>query len=188
MVDDPVTVKGSPVRSLQKFVEVELSAEEREAMLNALPPEYASRFRKTILATETVPVNMLNRITEEAAKAKGESLDKFARRAGACGASDAMKGIYRFFAMVMTPPAVLGRAGQMWNTLYNRGEMIVAEQTENSARIRLTDFPSELAGCTRITGWIERMAEMTGVKEITVQHNQCYAKGAKFCEWQLNWK
>ena len=187
MVDESVTVKGSPVRSLQKFIDSELSPDQREAVFRSLPAEYASRFRAPILATETVPVHMLNRFTEEAAKAKGETVEAFATRAGRDAAGDAVKGIYRFFALVMTPPALLGKAGQMWSSLYNRGELRVEDQTDHSARIRLANFPSEPAGCARVTGWIERMAELTGVKDVTVQQTQCYAKGGQACEWNVKW-
>jgi predicted hydrocarbon binding protein len=188
MVDESVTVKGSPVRSLQKFVEAELSPEQRETMFRNLPAEFGERFRTTILPTETVPIHMLNRFTEEAANAKGEPLEAFAQRAGREAAGDAVRGIYRFFALVMTPAAVLGKAAQIWGTLYNRGEMRVEDQTDNSARILVRDFPSEVASCSRATGWIERLAELTGVSELKVEHTQCAAKGATSCEWTLNWR
>lgn len=187
-LDESVTVKGSPVRSLQKFIDSNLTPEQRNTVFRALPAEYGARFRTPILATETVSVHMLNRITEEAAKATGESLEEFARRAGKEGASDAVKGIYRFFALVLTPPALLSKASQMWSSLYNRGQLRVEDQTSNSARIRLADFPSEIAGCSRFTGWLERMAEMTGAKHIEVEHVQCYSKGAKDCAWTIRWQ
>jgi len=186
--DESVTVKGSPVRSLQKFIDAELTPEQREKVYQAMPGTYGARFRGPILATETIPVTILNRFTEEAAKAKGEAVDQFARRAGREGASDAVKGIYRFFALVMTPPALLSKASQMWSSLYNRGELKVDDQTSNSARIRLVGFPSEPAGCARITGWMERMAELTGVKNVNVQQTQCYAKGQPNCEWIVKWQ
>ncbi|HKR62910.1 MAG TPA: hypothetical protein VJZ00_04195 [Thermoanaerobaculia bacterium] len=188
MVDESVTVKGSPVRSLQKFIDSELTIEQRDRLFAGLPPEYADRFRKPILATETIPVHILNRFTEEAAKAKGEPLETFAHRAGREGASDAIKGIYRFFALVMTPPAILGKAGAMWSSLYNRGDLQVVEQTDNSARIRISNFPSEPAMCARFGGWLERMAELTGVKDVQVQKNRCAAKGESCCEWKLQWQ
>lgn len=188
MVDESVTVKGSPVRSLQKFIEEELSADQRERLFAAIPPEYAARFRTPVLATESVPIHMLNVVTEEAARAKGEPLEQFALRAGRAAAGEAVKGIYRFFALVLTPAALLSKAGAMWKTVYNRGDFAVVEQTESSARIRLSDFPSEAAGCARISGWISRMADMTGVKDVNVRHNQCSARGAKQCEWELNWR
>jgi uncharacterized protein (TIGR02265 family) len=188
MVDESVTVKGSPVRSLQKFIESELTPEQRQAVLDALPAEYAIRFRSPILATETIPVHMLNRFTEEAAKAKGEPLEAFARRAGREAAGDAVKGIYRFFALVLTPPALISKASHMWSSLYNRGQMRVDEQGDTGARVRIVNFPSEAAGCARVSGWIERMAELTGVKDIRVVKTECFAKGGEHCEWTVNWR
>ena len=186
--DDIVTVKGTPVRSLQKFIEAELTPEQRNAVLGALPPDFAARLRGPILATETIPVHILNQMTEAAAAAKGEPLEAFARRAGREGASAAMKGIYRFIALVMTPASLLNRASQMWSALYNRGDMRVENQTDHSATIKLLGFPSEHAGCARITGWIERMGEMTGAKNVRVRQTQCYAKGAGHCEWTIEWQ
>jgi uncharacterized protein (TIGR02265 family) len=188
MVDDSVTVKGSPVRSLQKFIEAELTAEQRQRVLDALPAEFATRFQRPILPTESVPVHFLNRLTEEAAKVRNEPLEQFARYAGREAAGEAVKGIYRFFALVLTPAALLSKASQMWSSLYNRGNMRVDEQTDTSARIRIHDFPSEVAGCERVTGWIERMAEMTGAKDIHVQQTSCYARGGECCEWRVRWR
>ena len=187
MADDSVTVKGSPVRSLQKFIESELTPSQRDAVLDCLRPEYAARLRGHILPTETIPVSVLNQLTEAAAHAKAEPVEQFGRRAGREGAADAVKGIYRFFALVLTPSALLAKASQMWSALYNRGQLRVEDQTDHGATIKLLDFPSEVAGCSRTTGWIERMAELTGVKNVRIQQTQCYAKGAPHCEWSITW-
>ena|ERR1051325_3320417 len=187
MPDATVTVKGSPVRSLQKFIDAELTPEQRDLVLRALPADYGQRLRGPVLATETIPVMVLNKFTEEAAKVKGEPVEQFAKRAGREAAADAIKGIYRFFALVLTPSALLSKASQMWSSLYNRGEMKIDNQTDKGATIRLLNFPSEQAGCSRITGWIERMAELTGAKDVKVQQTQCFTKGASHCEWTVKW-
>jgi hypothetical protein len=186
-VDESVTVKGSPVRSLQKFFEANLTPAQKESVLSTLPAEWAQRLRGPILPTETIPVHVLNKMTAEAAHAKGEPVEAFARRAGREAAGDAVKGIYRFFALVLTPAALLSKASQMWSSLYSRGDLRVDEQTSNSARLRLLNFPSEAANCQRVTGWIERMAQITGVKNVDVKQTQCYAKGAANCEWVVKW-
>jgi predicted hydrocarbon binding protein len=187
MPDESVTVKGSPVRSLLRFIETELSSSERDAALATLPAEYARRLRNPVLPTETIPVHVLNQLTEAAAKSKGETVEQFGKRAGREAAGDAVRGIYRFFALVLTPSALLSKASQMWGALYNRGQLHVTDQTDHGATIKLVDFPSEIAGCSRTTGWIERMAEMTGVKDVRIQQTQCYAKGAPHCEWSITW-
>ena len=187
-VDASVTVKGSPVRSLQKFIDAELTSEQRATVLRSLPPEYAERVGRVILATETIPVHALNQLTEAAAKARHEPVEQFARRAGRQGAEDAIKGIYRFFATLMTPAGLLAKATSMWSSLYNRGRLEVFDQKDTSAHLRLVDFPSEIAGCNRVTGWIERMAELTGAKNVHVDQTQCYSKGAPHCEWFVRWQ
>jgi len=186
--DESITVKGSPVRSLQKFIEAELTSEQREAVLATLPPDFARRLRAPVLATETIPIWVLNQMAEQAAKAKGEPVDAFARRAGREGANDAVKGIYRFFALAMSPGSLLNKASTMWSTLNNRGTMQVADQTDRTATIKLLDYPSETAHCARVTGWIERMGELTGAKNVRVEQTQCYAKGAPHCQWTIDWQ
>jgi hypothetical protein len=188
MVDESVTVKGTPARSLQRFLDAELTAAQRDELFRALPVDYSQRFRTPVLATETLPVHMLNRLTEEAARIKGEPLDRFARRAGREAAAEAVKGIYRFFALVMTPAALLSRATHMWSTVYSRGELQIESGSGKAATIRLVNFPAEVAGCARITGWIERMLEMTGVRAIRIEKTQCFARGEAACEWQLRWE
>ena len=183
-----VTVKGSPVRSLQKFIEADLTDDQNSALYAALPPEPAERFKTPILPTETIPVHLLNRVTEEAARIKGEPLDVFARRAGREAAAEAVRGIYRFFAMVLTPAALLSKAGRMWSSIYNVGELVVSDQTDTSATIALLNFPSELAGCLRFTGWIERLAEMTGAKDVRIEQTKCFSRGDDHCEWQIRWR
>lgn len=185
--DLTVTVKGSPVRSLLAFIDKELTPAQREEVFGALSPEVAQRFRTPLLATETIPVHLLNALTVEVARVRNEPIEVFGVRAGRAAANDAVKGIYRFFAMVLTPPALLSKASQMWRTLYNRGDLRVEKPDDHSGRIRLVDFPSELAGCARITGWIEGMATLTGAKNIKVKQIACYAKGAAACEWDIHW-
>jgi V4R domain len=186
--EDSVTVKGSPIRSLLKFLEAELSAQQRDEVMRTLSPADATRLR-TILPTETLPVHILNQLTEAAARAKGESVESFAIRAGKSAAADAVRGVWRLFALVLRrPTALLNRASVMWHSLYSQGELQVKSSTDHSANIRLASFPSELAGCSRMTGWIEGLAEMTGVKNVRVRQVQCRAKGAAACEWEIQWE
>ena len=187
MPETPVTVKGSPIRSLMKFVEGELSAEQRAELFARLPADDAARLRGHVLVTDSLPVSMLNRMTEEAAKVRHEPLQAFARRAGRAAASDAFSGVYRVFALVLTPEKLLEKAARIWSSLYNRGEMVVESRTAHSAHIRLMNFPSEEAGCARITGWIERMVELTGVRNPRIVQTHCFTRGAPACEWDIQW-
>ncbi|HVT04355.1 MAG TPA: hypothetical protein VHL58_13385 [Thermoanaerobaculia bacterium] len=185
--DESVTVKGSPIKSLLKFIDTELTASQREEAFRNLPPKYAERLRVPPLATESIPVAMLNALTEECAKVKGEPLETFARRAGSFAASEAFSGIYRVFALILTPHALLGKASIIWGSLYNRGEMKIEGETKESARVIIHNFPMEPAGCARITGWLEKMVALTGAKNGRVTQTKCFSRGAAACEWEIVW-
>ena len=181
------TTKGAILRSLLKFIDGDLTSTQRDAAVAALPDADRSVVaRKAILASEKVSEFTLNRLTVEAAKAKGETVDRFGRRAGAAELRDAV-GVYRFFTIVMTPTALLKKASSLWSTVHSHGALAVENITDNSASIRLSDFPSEEAHCARLTGWIEGLGDMTGVRIVRVEHDACMTRGDADCRWQLQW-
>ena len=184
---DQATTKGAILRSLLKFIDGDLTPAQREqaiASLSAADREVVTR--KSILASEKISEFTLNHLTVAAAAAKGEPLDSFGRRAGAAELRDAL-GIYRFLTSVLTPAAVLRKASTMWSTVHSHGALTVDEMTDDSARIRLSGFPSEEAHCARLTGWMEGLGDMTGVKRVAVLHDVCLTRGGADCQWQLRW-
>ncbi len=181
------TTKGAILRSLLKFVEHDLSEQQWQHMLRALPPADRELIdHGSVLPSQRVPELALNRLTAEAAKAKGEALDSFGRRAGRAELSDAV-GVYRFFVIVLTPTALLHKASTLWATVHSHGQLTLENEGPGTARVRLSNFPSEEAHCSRLTGWFEGAAVMTGAKNSRVVHDVCMARGDADCQWQLTW-
>ncbi len=185
---DEVSIKGQTVISFLKFLDESLPPDKRLAVLQTAPPQYFEEFsRRMILATNTYPMSVLNGLTIEAAKAAGEPVLQFARRAGRFSAKQGVQGVYRVFVRVLNTNAVIGKVAAMWSTMNSAGRMSAEQKTPNSAVVRLTDFPSpQPVMCARVTGWIEQIAEMTGVSP-TVTHTRCAAEQAPECEWTVSW-
>ena len=187
MADDDPTTKGTILRSLLKFVSRDLSPEQFSRALAALPqPDRQLIEQGSILSTQKVSEFMLNRLTVEAARAKGESVESFGRRAGRAEMADAV-GIYRFLTVVLTPTALLNKASTLWSAVHSHGQLIVEKESKQSARVRLTGFPSEEAHCARLSGWFEGAGEMTGAKNAKATHDICLVRGGSECQWQLTW-
>ena len=184
----PPQVKGTPLRSFLAFIDTELSPEQREQVFAKVPGDAAARMKsKQVLATEFVPVSLLNQITEEAARVKGEPVEQFARRAGRFGAREAVNTVMRFLLRVFTPDSLIQKGASVWKSVYDRGQLEAIREEGTRARVILRDFPSEPAGCARVTGWIEEMTAMTNVSNISVRQVKCFAKGAPACEWEITW-
>src|SRR5260221_7576617 len=187
MPDSEATSKGTILRSMLKFIEKELSPEQRARAFASLP-EADRRIveQPSILATQKIPEVTLNRLTAAAAAAKGESLDSFGGRAGRAELTDAV-GVYRFLTIVLTPTALLHKASSPWSTVHSHGQLLVEKETSGSARVLLREFPSEEAHCARMMGWFEGAGALTGAKNVSVVQNVCVVRGGSDCEWQLTW-
>jgi hypothetical protein len=187
MADADPTTKGTILRSLLKFVSRDLSPEQYSRALAALPQADRQLLDQgSILSTQKVSEFMLNRLTVEAARAKGESVESFGRRAGRAEMADAV-GIYRFLTVVLTPTALLHKASTLWSAVHSHGQLIVEKESNGSARVRLTGFPSEEAHCARLSGWFEGAGEMTGARNARATHDVCMVRGGTECQWQLTW-
>ena len=185
--DEPA-VKGQTLNSFLKFVATKLTPEQRSELIAVVPAELRPYVeRGGVLPTQVIPMSVLNRLTEQAARLAGEPLPQFARQAGRFSAGEAVRGVYRFFARVLTPDALLGRAASMWTAMNTVGRMEIERQAERAAVIRLLNFPSEAVMCARIGGWIDQMIELTGTTKYIVVQTQCVANGDPCCEWKLTW-
>ena len=179
-------IKAQPFKALVKFLGRELTPEQHAALIKSLTPEDAAYLHRIVLAGDWIPIDVMNRITEAAAASAGKPLDSFARSAGRFAADEAVNGIYRWIVFLRTPAFVLGKASRAWSTLYNRGRLELTTEGR-SAAVVLHDFPSHPAGCGRVTGWMEKLGEMTGVENLRVIHRRCRANGAPECEWSVTW-
>jgi len=187
MSDAEATTKGTILRSLLKFVAGDLSPAQYGRALAALSPADRQIVEQgSILPTQKISEFTLNRLTVEAARAKGESLESFGRRAGRAEMADSV-GVYRFLTFVLTPAALLRKASTLWSAVHSHGQLIVEDESKSSARVRLTGFPSEEAHCARLSGWFEKAGAMTGARNARATHDVCIVRGAAECQWQLTW-
>ena len=181
------TTKGTILRSLLKFVERELPEPARAKAFASLPADDQQLVTSgRVLSSDKISEFVLNRLTVAAARAKGETLDAFGRRAGRAELADAV-GVYRFLTILLTPKALLHKASTLWGSVHSHGKLLVEKETANSALVRLIEFPSEDAHCARLTGWFEGAADMTGAKNASVVHTKCIVRGDSECDWQLSW-
>lgn len=184
---ESVTVKGTVIKSLMKFVESELTPGQLEQALSGLPAEFAKSVSGSVLVSTLFPVHLVNKFTIACATAKGEPAEAFGLRAGRAAAADAVKSIYRLLVMVLTPTAILQKATGMWRTIYSTGDFTVENVGPGESHVHLRGFPSEPVQCARITGWMEQLGEMTKSKGLAIKHVKCVCKKDDHCEWTVSW-
>jgi hypothetical protein len=185
-----VLVKTTPLRSVRAFLDEHLKPEAKERVIAKAAgefPDHAQRLReRTLIATERVPVAMVNRLIELAAEELGEPPTQVAHRIGRRAADEAAKGILRLAMVMISIPSLLRKLAPVWTQLYSHGTMS-SRADGKSAVVELADFPVVSAtGCARITGWLEWFAEKAE-SGATIRHSSCTAKGDRICRWDLQW-
>lgn len=184
---EDVLVRGTPIIGFCRFLEKELPAETREGVYRSLPEPYSARFASgSILASERVPLSVVNLLTTLAARAKGESVELFAERGGTYGAKEGISTIFKPFFHVLSMANALAIAPMLWGRIYSAGKMRV-ESKVKSAAIHVADFPGDPAVCSRATGWFRYIGALCGATNIRSRHARCTAKGHAECVWEFEW-
>ena len=185
---DAVLVRGTPILGLCHFLEKELTAEAREGLFRRLPEPFSQRFLKgSILASDRVPLSVVDLLTTLAAEAKGEPVAAFAERAGTFGASEGIATVFRAFFRVLSPANALEVAPLMWSRIYDAGKMKV-DSRGTHAEIRVTGFPGGPAVCGRITGWFRHIGALSGAANLKSRHDRCAGRGDPECLWEFDWE
>ena len=186
-MNDSPRVKGQTVKSVLLYAQRELTPDQYAQLIASLAPEDRAAIH-AILPTSTFAMRLVNQITIEGARLAHKAVPEFARGAGRTAAAEGIRGVYRFFARVMTPEALLAKAASMWSSMNLAGTMSAQSDTRGGSTVTLSGYPSEEVMCQRIVGWIEQLAEMAGAKSVHVAHTQCVARGGPACEWHVTWK
>jgi len=183
-----VLVRGTPILGLCHFLEKELPADALEGIYRGLPEPWAQRFLKaSLLASDRVPLSVVNLLTTRAAEVKGEPVEPFAERAGTYGAKEGISTIFKSFFFVLSVANALEIAPMMWSRIYDAGKMRV-EAKGKSAEIHVSDFPGDPAVCGRITGWFRYIGTLSGARELRSSHARCTSKGHAECVWAFEWE
>ena len=180
-------VKGQTLKSLLLYAESQLTPVEFQELLASVTPEERREVTR-ILATSTFPMKLVNQLTTTAASIARRPVPEFAREAGRFSAAEGLKGVYRFFARILTPEALLAKATAMWSSMNLAGTMTMENTGPRSAIVRLSGYPeTEEVMCMRVTGWMEELLELAGSSRSAVTHVHCAARGADACEWNVTW-
>ncbi len=96
--------------------------------------------------------------------------------------------LYRIFFRIGSVPFIVRRAAAAWRVNYDEGELLVVEQTDESARLHIRGVPQpHRAHCQSVRGWIVRAAEISG-GEVTEQSERCRTLGDPECELFFRWR
>jgi hypothetical protein len=161
----------------------------REPVVRAQDPALLPLLYAPLDPGAWVPAASLTGLMAAYAAAKTGEPEGTYRQLGRQTCDETLTTVYRLMSRLARPEFVLRRAVRVWGDFYDRGEFEVLETLPESGAVRVTgaEFPHP-ALCHRIGGWIERAVELSGGREVVVEHTVCTFDRGECEEWRARWR
>lgn len=181
-------VKGTALMPRIKYMEEKSSPEQKERVISQLSPEFQKDLHQGILLGSWYPFEYYLEINRALDLVLGTGDFSLIPKLGYYSAEQGLKGVYKLFYKVGSPEFIIARGAKVWNQYFVNGQLNVEEVARRVVRLTLTDVeaPSE-EHCLSVLGWVRRMLELAGAKNVRTEQSKCRRKGAPYCEIMARW-
>jgi hypothetical protein len=182
-------VKGSVLQSVPKFIRTRFGEDALPKWLARLGPQAVEVYSKPIMPSMWYPIiPCLAEPTVVLCDLFYQGDLKGAWESGRFTADEALRGIYRIFAIVGSPQTVLKKGATAMPMLYRPTEIGVVDMEEKRATLRITKFPAPHPALDgRLGGFVEQSLIICGVKNLTVKTGRLMTKGDPCSEYHVAW-
>lgn len=180
--------RGSTVRSTLEFLRELLPASKVDDILGTLSaPD--RRTMRTVADTDEIPYRVALALWRSVDEAIGRRDPHWVERSGSWAIERAGMRLYSGLIKKPSPIDFLTQHISLFHLYYRPGDMVVVDQGNGRAVMRLVGFePNHTLFCRRLGGgWIASL-QIAGGKDVTSIHNRCTMEGDAFCEWELRWR
>ncbi len=185
-------IKGSALASRVKYLQQHGTPEQRERLLAGVSPECREDIEKGLMANIWYPFSYTVEINRVLDQVLGSGDLSLIPEFGRFSAEQALHGIYKIFFKVGSPEFIIKRVENVWKQYYSGGQArVVMESVPQGKKARLLveglEAPAR-ENCLAIRGWIARMLELAGARQVHVEESACVLHGAPHCEFSATWQ
>ncbi|PTL80558.1 TIGR02265 family protein [Vitiosangium sp. GDMCC 1.1324] len=183
-------IKGSVLIARLKLLTKQGGAGRLHEVLQRLPPADRKVLEGVIMPIGWYPLELNLRL--DAAIADVLSPKDRAKAfidMGRASAEDNLNGPHHVFIRKGDPHFLLSHAPEIYRLYYAVGSRSYEKTGERSAVLRTVGAESVTeADCLTIIGWHQRAIELSGGRNVLVEHPKCRARGNGHCEYRCTWE
>ena len=180
--------KGFTIKGALAFVEKNYGPDGKAKVLAALDPEDRDVAEKFILSSDWVPFRAQVALYEAIDKTFGKGDFALCRQIGRFTSEHELTTINMIFLKLGKLEHWFRAASMMWGRYYSEGRLEVRDFEKGSGSILVRDFnPLSDAFCRDFSGWLERTVELSGYKNVSMEHPHCVLRGNEDCEFRAKW-
>ena len=181
-------IKGAILKTRLAFVEQHWGREGLDRVVASLPDE-DQRALRTVLTVKWYPFAVGERLDRAIVDVLGEGRTEVFERLGAASADANLSTVHKQFLTPGRPHVFLGKAPQIYGFYYETGRRTY-EQTGEASGV-LTTYDAETFStpdCLSVIGWYKRALELCGVQNVSIQEDECRARGGAVCRYKVAWQ
>jgi hypothetical protein len=146
------------------------------------------RSAKSLTEEQWAPYDLFFNILNAGAAEAACEVQQFCQEFGAFQVKHDTEYIYKMAIKFGGPGLMVMEANQIWKRYHDTGRFYVFDILAKSAKARIENI--EGGGpmlCSVVLGFIRAGLELSGAKDVSVEHNRCRGRGDALCEYITRW-
>lgn len=183
-------IKGSVLIARLKLLAKQGGTGRVEAVLQRLPPADRKVLEGVIMPIGWYPLELNLRLDSAIAEALSpRDRNKAFVDMGRASAEDNLNGPHHVFIRKGDPHFLLSHAPEIYRLYYAVGSRSYEKTGARSGVLRTMGAESVThEDCLTIIGWYQRAIEMSGGRDVRIDHPRCRARGNGHCEYHCAWE
>jgi predicted hydrocarbon binding protein len=179
-------MKGIGFANVHAYVQNKHSEAKWAQVLATLPKE-DGRIVGSAVAVGWYDVGLFGRLLRAVDKVCGRGDLQLMEEIGRFEAEQDLNRVLRVFIRVLSPLQIFRVEGRLWSHFQDSGKW-ESRRVPNGVDATLTGWAVDGALCAELAGYLVRLVEFTGGKDVRVLHATCRAKGHDSCVFQYRWR
>lgn len=181
--------KGFTIKGALAFVEKTYGAEGKARLIEALDPGTREIAERVGISAEWVPFSAQVALYESIDRVFGKGDLALCWEIGRFTSESELSTINLIFLKLGKLEHWFRVASMMWGRYYSEGRLHIGNFGRETGTVLIMDFnPISEAFCRDFSGWLQRTVELSGCRNVTVEHPQCVLSGRRLCEFVGRWE
>lgn len=183
------SIRGLTFAGAVEYVRRNFGEEGIKKVLDNLPEEQRKIVSSKFPAMEWYQLSIFTNFLNTADKILGKGDHNICYQAGKTSAEAAFSGIYKIFLEFGGPQIFLKKAALAWRALNDKGYLEIGVAKENYATGKVKEYENpDKCYCFFLTGYFEKVLELSGGKNVLVKEEKCRLTGDDCCEYKATWE
>ena len=179
-------IRGTALLATRAYLEQTHGADAFDRTLMLLRSDHQAVWSTTPLADQWYSHEAVLAMDDAAAALFGPDIFE---EIGAYVAEYDLNFVHRFILKFTSPMWIMDRGAKLWSEFFNSGRWTITPGEGPKSLVGvLQDFaivnPRQ---CRIIAGFVRRAGELTGARNIKVEHPECRSRGAAACVFTAEW-